>query len=522
MRYKLLYIITASLYTIQLVAQPKTLATNKYEIADGDEFFAIGNFVVALDIYKKAYETLPNNRELNYKLALCYLNTNQSRVEAVKHLEYVVKDEKAFTEAWYHLGIAYSLDYKLDEAIKALQKFQKFEPKKSQVAERKIEQCNNAKELMKHPVNVSFTHLGKEINSPYPDYYPWITKDENLLVFTSRRKGNIGGVIEGDGYYPSDIYMSKATNGKWEKTKNIGPSINTAMDEQAVGLKADGSEIFIYIDHYEVYGNIFSSKKKGNAFLKMQPFNERINKKMEYSGSVSEDGSILFFVRKESEKETENTDIFMAKKLPSGEWAEPQKLGNEINTAYNEEFPYLATDGKTLYFSSEGHNSMGGFDLFKSEWNENDNSWSKAVNLGYPINTTDDDKSISISADNKTGYISASRSSGFGDLDIYRLKFKKAGEKLIIYKGAISVSDSLTKKQDIIASITVTEKTTHEEYSFTPHSQTGAFVMLLPEGTYDILLTSKNYKEIKEKLEVNDIGNSANEHLKNYILIKNK
>ena len=520
MKYKFLNIIICSFFSLHVFTQTQSLSHNKYEVVDGDEYFNMGNFVMALDIYKKAYETLPNSRELNYKLALCYLNTNQSRAEAVKHLEYVVKDEKAFTEAWYHLGIAYSLDYKLDNAINAFQKFQKFEPKKSSLAERKIEQCNNAKELMKHPINVSFYNLGKEINSPYPDYYPWITKDENQLVFTSRRKGNIGGVVEGDGYYPSDIYTSKATNGKWEKTKNIGPSINTAMDEQAVGLKADGSEILIYIDHYEVYGDIFSSKKKGNAFLKMQPFNEKINRKMEYSGSVNEDGSILFFVRKESEKETENTDIYMAKKLPSGDWAEPQKLGNEINTAYNEEFPYLAADGKTLYFSSEGHNSMGGFDLFKSEWNEEDNTWSKAVNLGYPINTTDDDKSISISSDNKVGYISASRPSGFGDLDIYRIKFKKAGEKTIIYKGVVSVADSLNKKQELIALITATEKNTHEEYSFTPHPQTGNFIMALPEGNYEVIVNAANYKEIKEKLEVNDIGNSIIEQAKNFLLFK--
>ena len=327
-------------------------------------------------------------------------------------------------------------------------------------------------------------------------------------------------MIEGDGYYPSDIYTSIATNSKWEKAKNIGPMINTAMDEQVVGLKADGTELIIYVDHYETYGDIYSSKKKGTAFQKMQPLNEKINKKMEYSGSVSEDGNSLFFVRKESEKETETTDIFSSKKLPSGEWAEPQKLPNTINTAYNEEFPYLATDGKTLYFSSEGHNSMGGFDLFKSEWNAENNTWSQAENLGYPINTTDDDKSISISADNTVGYISASRPSGFGDLDIYRIKFKQAGQKFMVYKGIISYVDSIKKPKENIVSIIATEKTNNEEYSFSPNAKNGHFIMALPEGNYDIVVSSEGYNEIKENIIVTDVGSNSNEKKKDFKLLK--
>lgn len=225
-------------------------------------------------------------------------------------------------------------------------------------------------------------------------------------------------------------------------------------------------------------------------------------------------------MRKETEKETETTDIYMAKKLPSGEWAEPQKLPNNINTPYNEEFPYLTTDGKTLYFSSEGHNSMGGFDLFKTIWNVETNTWSDPINLGYPINTTDDDKSISISADNTVGYISASRSSGYGDLDIYRIKFKQANEKIIIYKGGITLSDSSKKQNDIIATITAIEKSTKEEYSFAPQPTTGKFILALPEGHYEITVSADGYKEIQDKLNVTDVGTSDIERKKDYLLIR--
>ena len=247
---------------MQTFAQTKTVQKNQYDMADGDEYLNMGNYVAALDIYKEIYKTLPNNRELNYKLALCYLNTHQNRTEATKYLEYVTQEEKFSTEAWYHLGVAYALNYKLDNAVAALKKFKTLEPKKIKLAERKIEQYNNAKALMKHPVNVSFTNLGKEINSTFPDYYPWITKDENLLAFTSRRKGNIGGMIEGDGYYPSDIYTSIATNssdshGKRNLEKESRKVLCTTSNEYSIGdHHRFDCQIFVCL------GEIFSSNSK--------------------------------------------------------------------------------------------------------------------------------------------------------------------------------------------------------------------------------------------------------------------
>jgi hypothetical protein len=514
----LIYISVCLGFLNTLCGQNKGLIQQQYEIIDGDEYLAIKNYVTALEIYKEISKSIPDNRELQYKMALCYLNTNTNRLEASKHLEYVVKVEKFVPEAWFELGYVYALAYKLDEAIASLEKYKTLVPKQSAKANVRIQQCKNAKELMKHPVNVSFHNLGKELNSAYPDYYPWITKDEIFLAFTSRRKGNIGGSVEGDGYYSSDIYTSNAVNGKWSKAKNIGPAINTALDEQVVGLKADGSEMLVYLDHYDNYGNLYSSKRKGNLFQKITPLTEQINKKIEHSGSISLEGNTIFFVRKDKENEENKTDIYMSRMLPSGAWGEPQKLNDNVNTPYNEDFPYLAIDGKTLYFSSEGHNSMGGFDLFKSTWNPETNNWSKAINLGYPVNTTDDDRSISLSADNSIGYISAVRPGGYGDLDIYRIKFN-ANKKYVIYKGDITFNDSTKTPKEIIATITTVEKTTNEEYSFAPNPQTGSFIMALPEGTYNITVNSSDYKSVTETLIVYDVG-SATERKKEFKLVK--
>lgn len=515
------FIILISLIVINKVSysQNSGLAQQQYFIEDGDEYLGIKNYIKALDIYKELYKTISNNPELNYKIALCYLNTNINRLESIKYLEFVVKNRPEEGDAWLLLGKAYSLAYKLEDAIASYEKYKLLVPKKSFIADRKIEECHNAIALMKTPINVSFTNLGRELNSPYPDYYPWISKDETFMAFTSRRKGNIGGAIEGDGYYSSDIYVSSASNGKWIKSRNIGPAVNTALDEQVVGLKADGSEMLVYLDHADEYGNLYSSKRKGQLFQKIQPLAEQINKKIEHSGSVSQDGNTIFFVRKDKEKE--NTDIYMCRKLPTGIWAEPQKLSDNVNSIYNEDFPYLAIDGKTLYFSSEGHNSMGGFDLFKCEWDAETNSWSQAINLGYPVNTTDDDRSISVSPDNRVGYISAMRPGGFGDFDIYRIKFKDAQQKTIIYKGTISYNDSLRKSNVVVATITATDKNTNEEFTFTPNTNTGAFILALPAGTYSLIVVSEGYKDINETIVVSDIGATNIEKPKEFTFTKN-
>ena len=515
----LIYLCISLSFLNTIFAQNKGIPQQQYQIIDGDEFLGLRNYATALEIYKEIYKSLPNNRELSYKIAYCYLKTNTNRLEAIKYLEYVVKDEKFEPEAWLDLGGVYMLAYKLDDAIAAFKKYKQLVPKKADKADYKITQCNNAKELMKHPLNVSFYNLGKELNSPYPDYYPWITKDENFLAFTSRRKGNIGGAIEGDGYYSSDIYTSVAINGKWGKAKNVGPTINSALDEQVVGMKSDGSEMLVYLDHMEVYGDLFSSKKKGTAFQKLIPLAEQINKKIEHSGSVSDEGNTIFFVRKDKENEDETTDIYMSRMLPSGVWGEPQKLNSNVNTPYNEDFPYLALDGKTLYFSSEGHNSMGGYDLFKCEWNSETNNWSKAVNLGYPINSTDDDRSISISADHTVAYVSAVRPGGYGDLDIYRIKYN-TNQKFVVYKGKISYEDSTKAPTETIATIVTKEQKTNEEYSFTTNSKNGIFILALPAGTYNLSVNSVGYKNISETIIVEDIGNSAIERKKEFKLVK--
>ena len=494
-------------------------SSKHYEIEDANEHFKHNNFQMALPIYKELLKKDKTNFDIQYKIAQCYLNTHINKPEAIKYLEFCSKDPKANAEVWLKLGQAYRLTYKFELAIKAFDKCLKLDSKRKKLIEREIQICNNAVSLYFDAKNVTFTNLGKDINSEFADYYPFITQDESFLAFTTRRKGQTAGRLEMDGYYASDVYISKVENGKWSKAENAGTKINSSLDEQVVGLKADGSEMMIYVDHIDVYGDIYTSAKKNGLYQKYVTMGEVINEKIEHSGSLSADGNTLFFVRGEDREA--QTDIYMCRKLPNATWGMPFKLGPEVNTEYHEDFPYLSTDGVTLYFSSEGHNTMGGFDLFKSTWNPETNSWTKAENLGYPVNTTDDDRSISLTPDNRVGYISAMRPGGQGDLDIYRIKFNDENQKLTLYLGYIVLGDSTNKPTDYVATITAINPTNNEEYSFAPNPTNGKFVMALPSGTFNISVSADGYTDFTDKLTIPEIGPPIiTEEKKNYKLVK--
>ena len=493
--------------------------SKKFEKEDADEHFVHHNYLMALPIYKEVLKKDKENPDIQYRIAECYLNTNLNKVEAIKYLEFCSKVPKFTSEVWLKLGNAYRIGNKLEEAKNAFEKYKELEPKKKKIADREIEICNNAKSLMLNPVNVSFTNLGKEINSEFADYYPFITQDESFLAFTTRRKGQTAGRVESDGYYASDVYTSTLENGKWSKAENIGMKINSSLDEQVVGMKPDGSEMLIYIDHIDKFGDIYSSIKKNGSYLKYTPFPENINNKTEHSASISSDGNSLFIVR--AEEKDAQTDIYICRKLPSGMWSEPLKMGDDINSIYNEDFPFLSADGVTLYFSSQGHNTMGGFDLFKSVWNQEDNTWTKAVNLGYPVNTTDDERSICITPDNRVGYISALRPIGKGDLDIYRVRFNDVDQKLTLFIGNVQLGDSLNQPKEFVVNVLAINEQSHEEFSFATNPTNGKLIMALPFGNYNVYVTADGYAELKDKIFVSDLGLPISEEKKNYKLKKN-
>jgi len=498
-----------------ITAQPKTKIVDP---AEAKEHFVNRNYLFAMRSYSDLIKMEPKNVDYNYKLGICYLNTNIDKKQAIKYLEFVTKQKDFDNEAWFDLGRAYQCNNRFEDAIKAYTEYKKSaRAKDMEKAEHQIEMCNNGKEFIKFPLNVTFENLGKEVNSEYPDYYPFVTADESFIVFTSRREDNIGGGVEVDGYYSSDIYSSVVVNGKWTKSKNIGAPINTRYDEQAVSLTSDGKNMIVYLDHIDSLGNIYICPENKRLFQKIIKLNDNVNSGFETSGSISADGNIIFFASDRSGG-FGGTDIYMAKKLPNGQWALPQNLGPSINTKYNEDFPRLADDGKTLYFSSQGHSSMGDYDVFKAIWDQENNKWSESKNLGYPINNGDDNRNVSPTANEKVLYLSTVRDKGLGDLDIYRVTFNDDEQRYTIVSGYVLTGD--TTKKAIEATITATNTKTNEEFTYVPTAQTGKYVMALNPGKYTITVDATGYRAFIDAIELFDKGSFKPEIKKDIQLVK--
>lgn len=477
-----------------------------------EDYFESGNYLSAIPLYKEIQNKAPGNKFVMAKLAVCYIKTRTDRDESVKLLEKLVETKDIDPKLWYYLGKAYHLTNKLDDAIAAYENYKTFKLKKKDLDDvnRQIEMCKNARQLIQQPVNVSFTNVGKDINTEFPEYYPFVDENESILIFTSRRKSNMGGnKTESDGYRSSDIWISTVKNNNWDKPVSAGKDINTIYDEMCTFLNPEGTAMLVYVDRGgEKFGDLYlSSKNKNNKnqFGKLKPLPEIINDpdKIELSGCFNRDSTIFFFVRKDKLDAT--SDIYVVKKLPNNRWGIPQKLPEQINTIYNEDFPYLAPDGTTFYFASEGHNSMGGYDIFKSTYDPETGKFTPAENLGYPINSTDDDMGICVTKNKKVAYISAYRPTGFGDLDIYRIKFLDEEQPTKIFRGKVFAKDTshiLNAQVMIIA----TNKQTGEEYTFNTKNN-GDFILALDEGEYTISIDTDGYIPYKRDIKISDIGN---------------
>jgi len=287
--------------------------------------------------------------------------------------------------------------------------------------ERRIVECNNGKEFIAKPKVFSIVNLGSGINSEYDDYAPVVNSDETEIIFTTRRRdGNINETVWDDNKPYEDIFISNKVGGKWEQAKNIGTSINTKFNNSNLTLSPNGKTLFIYNDGVGE-GDIFFSERQSNGdWSEPKALPGSINSPYrESSVSITKDESTIYFAS-ERPGGLGISDIYSAQKNSKGAWTNIKNLGPGINTEYEEDSPYIDYDGKTLYFSSMGRKGMGGRDLFKATLLDAEkNEWSEPENLGYPINTPDDDVFIAGTSTANRFYFASERTGGFGYSDIY-------------------------------------------------------------------------------------------------------
>jgi hypothetical protein len=475
-----------------------------------EEFFDNENYLKAMEVYKKLIEQNPDDPEYYRKIGICYLRTFKDRTSAAEYLKKASEKKGHKPEVWYYLAKAYMMQ---DEFKKALKNFTKYQANsglmggKDDVAHLQ-KQCRMGKQMVKAPLDVTFKNLGDTINTPYPDYYPFVAKDESRLVYTARRRRNEGGGKEYDGYYASDIWVlnQKEEGEGWQEPENAGKRVNSKYDEQAVGISDDGKQMFVYIDRVKKRGTIYKAQWEHISFGRMEKLGSSVNQEesLEFSASVSADRKTLFFTS-DRDGGKGGRDIWMTRKLPIGKWAKPQNLGDKINTRHHEGFPTLSKDNETLYFCSQGHTSMGGYDIFKAEWNPKKNTWSEPENLGYPINDGTDNRTISYTADGRSAYISTFGKGGSGSLDLYKVIFDKVANKPVIFKLKLPVATDTGKSFLTKPRVTVFDKNFKVYGRYAANDNTSSYTLALPPGQYTMEIQSEEYPLYEEKIRVTKV-----------------
>ncbi len=441
---KLLSISTLCLLLIigHSVAQKNT--GNLKRMADkADLLFSQENYWEAVVLYKDLAEAEPTNVKYNNRAGICYFMSPQ-KTKSIPFFEAAEKNwgNDVIPEVYYYLGTSYQMLNQFDKAITYFNKLKESAKAAGSTSftesDRAIQQCNYGKKFMEAPTSVRIFNIGSTINSKDPEYAPVISADESKMIFTSKRKEGTGKSTTPDGYYYEDIYIaekvsegwnvqvidSSAQNKKqglfyvfWSKARKIGNSINTKDHDAAISLSPDGKTLFMYRDNF-----IYQTKFDGTNWGAPELLSEHVNEKRSFqpSCSMTSDGTLLYIVS-DRPGGSGGKDIYVSSMQDNGTWGPCTNLGENINSEYDEDSPFITSDGKTLYFSSQGHTSMGGYDIFKSELV--DGVWSKPVNLGYPTNTGADDIFFVMNDDQTRAYLSSIKDDTYGDFDIYVLSF---------------------------------------------------------------------------------------------------
>lgn len=494
----------------------------------------------------KAIEKDPLFVEAHMMLAYIYSDLSQME-KAVEEMKKAIETSPSFSSVnFFSLG---KFQFAAGNYKDAKKNIETFLQKPSENADINKEakllslSCDFADYAIAHPVPFTPINAGPGINSKYDEYFPSITADEQMFLFTRRLPAK-----ETQMGFQEDFYVSNKADGKWGTAYGIGPKINSPSNEGAPCLSPDGELLFFVACEGDFgYGagrqglgscDIFMSYKNGNDWTKPQNLGPPVcTKWWETQPSFSSDGKTLYFIRGSVNAQgKKETDICMATMKAGGKWTAPVKLGKNVNTSGSEESVFIHPDNQTLYFSSDGHPGMGGLDIFMSRRQPN-GEWGEAVNLGYPINTASDENSLLVTRDGKVAYFASDRKGGFGGLDIYGFDLYEAAQpgKTIYVKG--KVFDAVTKLP-LEAEIEVVDLQTGTSALKAVSNKKGDFLICLPVNknyAFNVsktgylfysenysLMEKKDYQPITVSIPLSSITNDIPVVLRNVFFDTNK
>ncbi len=458
-----------------------------------DKFFTLAkNYEAALPLYQQAVDKGVSDPMVYYRLGVCYTQSPSlsEQYRSIPYLESALK-QKAQADipdrAHYYLGQMYHKDIRVNEATQQLETYQKTlaeGDKERKEVSRLLEVCKNAQFLIAENKGIVI-HSFKAINSKFTEYNPLITADESMLAYTAVR--------EEKGKVTEKIYIAeRGSGGVWGKANPI--AIKSKSHIGTAGISPDGQDMLVFIAGANNTGSLYTIRKEVNGWSSPVTLGSQINSQyLETTASITPDGKTIYFAsnRKDSYG---GLDLYKSEKQPNGNWGTPENLGSDINTEYDEDAPFIHPDSRTLFFNSNGHNTMGGTDIFKTYFAGG--KWQKPTNLGYPINTPTNDSYFTLTANAKIGYFSSERKGGLGGQDIYYLEMPahEANIPITLIKGKILVGEDELKPVPTKIKVVDVDANREVQYVYSPDPATGKYLIILPPGkNYDLIIESEGY-----------------------------
>lgn len=450
-------------------------------------------YLLALEYYLQANEKHPNSALLNFKIADCFLHTLYKYRALPYALKAVELNPSVRYDADYVLGMAYHQVKEFDKAIECYNRFKSSYSGKDNdsllMVAKRIEECNNAKQIVGEEL-YEVKNLGPVVNTPYAEYVPLVRADESYMIYTARRPQNMDtsfttkrdkDKLAGfDLEYYEDIFRSdRQKDSTWGKPYRFDYFIaRSGAHDATVSLSHDGLTIFTYRGNNN--GDLYSATIENSKWSKAAPLDGINSKYREDHITLAHDNKTAYFVS-DRPGGFGGKDIWKAVKGDDGKWGTPINLGPTINTPYDEDGPFIHPDGKTMYFSSKGHNTIGGYDVFETTFDGS--NWSTPLNMGYPINSPDDDVFFVLTANGRDAYLSSVKEGGYGMQDIYCISpFKKKSKEtfdLVVFKGFVVDKEN---KTHLNAKVDITDNSTGEKiYSAVVDAERG-FLVSLPAG----------------------------------------
>jgi hypothetical protein len=499
-----------------------------------------GDLATAMRLYTDIIAAKPGDAEAAFHIGECYQDVNDNDA-AVPFFERAEKaDPNCDDDLHLKLGIAYQQVMKLDESLAEFSKYKdkmKDSPKNLKISDvdHLIAEDNLAKDMMAHPVNVKIDNLGSGINSAFDDKSPSITADGKTIIFTSQRP-ILGGSKdkEGNEVLYDNVYIStwdSAAN-KWSLAYPVQGDVNELFGKTScTSISPDGFQMFLFKNNATnaIGGDIFVARRTHSGrWGQPQSIGKPINTSYyEDCACLSPDGNTLYFI---SEKPGGygNADIYTSARLGKAEWGNPVNIGPVVNTSYDEGGMSMAPDGKTMFFSSTGHNSMGSYDIFKTVMTDS-GKWSTPVNLGYPINTVNMDKSLTISADTKYAYFTSDRKGGLGGRDIYRVDLsnypllasdsgKNKPTGLSILRGKITDPKGKPIEEAVVS---ILDSTNTKVATLKTNAEGNYFITLKANCKYKVKVSSKGLKSSTTPIHLPSSPVGTYSMTENIALVKN-